>query len=95
MPDIATAMISTGRGPVESLTRLSAAPCSRTCLDVLGKHPRKVALINEADSQSDLAEGIGGVEDELLGQFQALMSKPPMRRASDRLPEGAVEIPDR
>ena len=77
------------------LPRLSAAPGGRTCLDVLGKHPRQVALVNEADGQCDLAKRFVGGENEVLGQLQALMRQPPMRGASDRLLEGATEIADR
>ena len=60
-----------------------------------GEHPRQVTLIDEADSEGDFAKGVFGIEDELLGELQALMREPPMRGASDRLLEGTVEVADR
>src|ERR1700761_37367 len=86
------AMLSVSSWAVPVSPRLIAPPGRRARLDVLGKHPREVALIGKTGVERDRTERLVGIEDQFLGALDALLQQPLVRRTSHGLLEGAAEM---
>ena len=77
---------------VANSPRLRSPPITGARLNSLGKNAGEVALIGEACGQSDLAQGLAGVKNELLCPFHTLCQQPLVWWTSDGLLEGLTEV---